>query len=241
MNGLAVPLGSRYPLLVVVGCVAILAAGVTLSTVSWPDLAHHALASTARLLVGLLGAALSSLLLVIVFHRRIQDSSALLSALTFLDAIPTLAWIPLLQLTAFSDAATVVSVTTIGGTLPLTISAVRGISQADRYLVLSAQLLGASGARLWLVMIQSARPAIVAGTRNCVYQAARTVIGAEILTTVTFGLGQLAVRARHSSSVEGVMAAAVVIGSLVALLDTLVLRRLQQKTEERWQTGGQRR
>jgi sulfonate transport system permease protein len=160
--------------------------------------------------------------------------------LTFLDAIPTLAWVPVLQQAAPSDEATIVMATVIGGALPLTIATVRGISQVDRHLYLSAKLLGASGRALWVVLVQSARPAIVAGLRNCVYQAARTVIGAEILTTADFGLGRLATYARQASSVGGVIVVATIIGSAVALVDTLVLRRLQLETERRWQTGGRR-
>jgi len=165
------------------------------------------------------------------------ESGALVGTLSFLDSIPSLAWLPLLLLMASSEAIAVVVVTAIGGALPLAIAIAHGISQVPRRIELSAKLLGASRRGIWFgVMLKAARPAILAGLRSSVYQVARTLVGAEVIVDVGRGLGQLIEGQAQSAQLGGIVATAALVGAVVALLDTYLLRRLLDDAELKWRT-----
>ena len=85
-------------------------------------------------------------------------------------------------------------------------------------------------------MLKAARPAILAGLRSSVYQVARTLVGAEVIVDVGRGLGQLIEGQAQSAQLGGIVATAALVGSVVALLDTYLLRRLLDDAELKWRT-----
>ncbi len=205
-------------------------------SVSPADLAHHAAGTAWRFAVAMLAAVLFSVLLIVVFQRRMGESGALVGTLSFLDSIPSLLWLPLLLLLLVpSEQIALLMVAAIGGALPLAIAVAHGISQVDRRLELSAKLLGVSRTSIWFgVMVKAARPAILAGLRSSVYQAARTLVGAEVIIAMGQGLGQLIQHHAQSARIGGIVATAALMGAFVALLDTYLLRRLLDDAELKW-------
>jgi NitT/TauT family transport system permease protein/taurine transport system permease protein len=95
------------------------------------------------------------------------------------------------------------------------------------------------GASPWVlvkdVYLPGALPSIVAGVRLGIGYGWRALIGGEMIATST-GLGFMIFDARQFLATDVVILGMIVIGVLWLLVDTLVLRPLEQRTVLRWGT-----
>ena len=105
----------------------------------------------------------------------------------------------------------------------------------DTALIRAGRAYGASGLpMLWRVLIPGALPTIISGYRIAFSRAWRILIIAEMLVSVTSGLGYRLYWAREFFHTEIVYAGLLVVGLSGLFLERVVLRTLEIATVQRW-------
>lgn len=156
-------------------------------------------------------------------------------SLNFLLSIPGTAMFPLAMIWfGLSDRAIIV-ILTYEVVLTVTITTWSGVKSIDESLIRAARAYGAKGySMLWRVLIPGALPATIAGYRIAFSRAWRILIIAEMLVSVTSGLGYRLYYAREFFQTDVVFAGLIVVGLAGLLLERVVLRTLEIFTIQRW-------
>lgn len=195
----------------------------------WPNLAI----SAQRVFLGFgIGASLAVVTGLVVALSRTADRlvSPLLSAVR---AVPSLAWVSVLIIWFGIGEENKVGLVAIGAFFPVLATLVAGIRQVDRGLLEVAQAYGLSWRqRVTTVLLPSAAPSLLAGSRLGLNQAWLFLVAAELLGA-TSGLGWQLQNAQRNGQIELVLVTIIlfaVIGkltdSVLAVIETRVLARL---------------
>jgi NitT/TauT family transport system permease protein/taurine transport system permease protein len=200
------------------------------------DIFRHSAASLMRLGLGFATGLALALPLGILIGVNRTASAFFTPPTTFFQAIPGLAWVPLaiLWLGIGHKAVTFIIFNSVF--FPILFNTILGIRSIPENMVNAALTLGASP---WVlvkdVYLPGALPSIVAGVRLGIGYGWRALIGGEMIATST-GLGFMIFDARQFLATDVVILGMIVIGVLWLLVDTLVLRPLEQRTVLRWGT-----
>jgi sulfonate transport system permease protein len=196
----------------------------------WPNLA----VSAQRVFLGFaIGAALAIAVGLLVALSRTADRllSPLLSAIR---AVPSLAWVSVLIIWFGIGEENKVGLIAIGAFFPVLATLVAGIRQVDTGLLEVAQAYGLSWRqRVTRVLLPSAAPSLLAGSRLGLNQAWLVLVAAELLGA-TAGLGWQLQNAQRNGQIELVLVTIIlfaVLGkltdSVLAAVETKVLARLR--------------
>jgi taurine transport system permease protein len=200
------------------------------------DLLRHSAASMYRLGLGFVVGLALALPLGIVIGVNRTASALFMPPITFFQAIPGLAWVPLAILWLGLGPAAVTFIIFNSVFFPILFNTVLGIRSIPDNMVNAALCLGASP---WVlvkdVYLPGALPSIVAGVRLGAGYGWRALIGGEMIATST-GLGFMIFDARQFLGTDVVILGMVVIGILWLVLDSLILRPLEKRTVIRWGT-----
>jgi ABC-type nitrate/sulfonate/bicarbonate transport system permease component len=121
--------------------------------------------------------------------------------------------------------------------LTVTLMTWTGVKSIDLALIRAGRVFGARGAgMLWRVLIPAALPSIIGGYRLAFSRAWRILIIAEMLVSVTAGLGYRLYYAREYFHFELVYAGLLVVGVSGLLIERVLLRTLERATVNRWGT-----
>ena len=200
------------------------------------DLLRHSAASMYRLGFGFVVGLVLALPLGILIGVNRAASALFMPPITFFQAIPGLAWVPLAILWLGLGPAAVVFIIFNSVFFPILFNTVLGIRSIPENMVNAALCLGASPRVLVReVYLPGALPSIVAGVRLGAGYGWRALIGGEMIATST-GLGFMIFDARQFLGTDVVILGMVVIGILWLVLDALILRPLEKRTVIRWGT-----
>lgn len=200
------------------------------------EIFRHSAASMYRLGLGfVVGLALALPLGILAGVNR-TASSLFLPPITFFQAIPGLAWVPLAILWLGLGPAAVTFIIFNSVFFPIIFNTILGIRSIPENMVNAALCLGASP---WVlvkeVYLPGALPSIVAGVRLGAGYGWRALIGGEMIATST-GLGFMIFDARQFLGTDVVILGMIVIGILWLVLDSLILRPIEKRTVIRWGT-----
>jgi NitT/TauT family transport system permease protein/taurine transport system permease protein len=200
------------------------------------EIFRHSAASMYRLGLGfVVGLALALPLGILAGVNR-TASSLVLPPITFFQAIPGLAWVPLAILWLGLGPAAVTFIIFNSVFFPIIFNTILGIRSIPENMVNAALCLGASP---WVlvkeVYLPGALPSIVAGVRLGAGYGWRALIGGEMIATST-GLGFMIFDARQFLGTDVVILGMIVIGILWLVLDSLILRPIEKRTVIRWGT-----
>ena len=200
------------------------------------ELLRHSAASMYRLGLGFVVGLALALPLGILIGVNGTASALFMPPITFFQAIPGLAWVPLAILWLGLGPGAVVFIIFNSVFFPILFNTVLGIRSIPDNMVNAALCLGASR---WVlvreVYLPGALPSIVAGVRLGVGYGWRALIGGEMIATST-GLGFMIFDARQFLGTDVVILGMVAIGILWLVLDSMVLRPLEKRTVIRWGT-----
>jgi len=162
---------------------------------------------------------------------------AFVGPLNFLLAIPgtalfplTMIWFGLTEMAILSILIYEVSLTVMSNTWT-------GVKSIDVSLIRAGRAFGAEGASMfWRVLLPSAMPSIISGYRLAFSRAWRIVIIAEMLISVSAGLGYRLYWAREYFQTDVVYATLLTIGLAGLIFERLVLRTAEALTVNRWGT-----
>ncbi|HEU5018165.1 MAG TPA: ABC transporter permease [Pseudolabrys sp.] len=160
---------------------------------------------------------------------------ALVSPMNFLLAIPGTALFPLSMIWfGLSDLA-IVSILIYEVALTVMLNTWTGVKTVDLSLVRAGRAFGVSGfALFYRVLIPAALPSIITGYRQAFSRAWRILVVAEMLVSVSAGLGYRIYWAREYFNTDVVFGSLFVVGIVGLLIERVFLRTLEVMTVERW-------
>lgn len=161
-------------------------------------------------------------------------SRYLSSLIVFFQAIPGLAWIPLVILWLGIGYAAVTFIIFISVFFPILINTIIGVRSIRSTVIEAARTLGASNlALLWEVYIPGALPSILAGLRLGFGFGWRALVAGEMIASSS-GLGFMIFDARQYLRTDVVIVGMILLGLIWLVLDWAILRPIERKTVERW-------
>lgn len=178
--------------------------------------AGYSLALLAGIGFGLLAATLS-------FLREV-----LRSAIVILQAIPSIAWVPLFLIVMGFGNTPIIAVVTMSAFFPAALSVLNATESVQRVHVSAARVMGASSwGMVRRVYLPAVMPELITGAQLAFGNAWRALISAEMLVGFGKGLGRSLAYSGEIADMAGVMSNILVIAILAALIDQLVLERLK--------------
>lgn len=159
----------------------------------------------------------------------------LVAPMNFLLAIPGTALFPLAMIWFGLTEFAIVSILIYEVTLTVMLNTWTGAKTIDPALIRAGRAFGASGFSLFRrVLIPAALPAIIAGYRQAFSRAWRILVVAEMLVSVSAGLGYRIYWAQEYFNSDIVFGALFVVGVVGLLIERVFLRTLEVMTVERW-------
>lgn len=174
---------------------------------------------------------------VLMGYFRIWERM-LAAPLNFLLAIPGTAMFPLSMIWFGLTEMAIISILIYEVVLTCTINTWSGVKSVDASLIRAGKAFGASGISLfWRVLIPAALPSIIAGYRLAFSRCWRILIIAEMLVSVSAGLGYRIYWGREFFNSDVVYGGLFVVGLVGLLVERVLLRGLEVATIERWGAG----
>jgi taurine transport system permease protein len=191
------------------------------------SLVLNVLASTRRVMVGFLLAALVSIPLGILMGSSKLCMSILGPFLTFLRPLPSMAWIPLSLLWFGITETQKYSIVFMGSIAPSLLYVIDATRSVDPLLIRAARNLGAKRRELMFgIILPAALPQIMTGMRVMLGVAWTCVISAE-LVAAREGLGFMIMNGREFFQTDTVVLGMVLI-SITVLVTNFVMRVIER-------------
>jgi ABC-type nitrate/sulfonate/bicarbonate transport system permease component len=159
----------------------------------------------------------------------------LIAPMNFLLAIPGTALFPLSMIWFGLNDLAIIAILIYEVALTVMLNTWTGVKTVDLSLIRAGRAFGVSGfAMFWRVLIPAALPSIIAGYRLAFSRCWRILIVAEMLVSVSAGLGYRIFWAREYFNTEVVYGALFTVGIVGLLIERVFLRTLEVMTVERW-------
>jgi ABC-type nitrate/sulfonate/bicarbonate transport system permease component len=180
------------------------------------------------------GMIIGTFLGVLMGYFRVWER-ALVSPMNFLLAIPGTALFPLSMIWFGLTDFAIVSILIYEVALTVMLNTWSGVKTVDLSLVRAGRAFGVSGFSLFSrVLIPAALPSIITGYRQAFSRAWRILVVAEMLVSVSAGLGYRIYWAREYFNTDVVFGSLFVVGIVGLLIERVFLRTLEVMTVERW-------
>lgn len=151
-----------------------------------------------------------------------------------LQAIPSIAWLPLTVLWMGLSEASIIAIVFLGAVWSIVVNTQSGILNVPPLLVRAGRTMGAEGMCLFReVVLPAALPQILTGWRLAWAFSWRALMAGELLSPGT-GLGERLIVSRNTSDMPGVLAVIVIIGVVGSAVDGLIFLRAEHRTRVRW-------
>ncbi len=156
------------------------------------------------------------------------------SALTGLQTLPSICWLPLALLWFGLNERAILFVVVMGAVLSIAIAADAGVKNTPPKYMRAARNMGAHGWRLYVyVIFPAAWPAILTGMKLGWSFAWRSLMAGELLY-VSLGLGQLLTMGRDLNDMSQVIAVMLVIIALGWMVDRVVFAPWALRVRQQW-------
>ena len=197
----------------------------------WGDIA----ATLGRLIESaVIGMTAGTVLGVLMGYFRLWER-ILVAPMNFLLAIPGTALFPLSMIWFGLTDFAIVAILIYEVALTVMLNTWTGVKTVDFSLIRAGRAFGASGLSLFLrVLIPAALPSIITGYRQGFSRAWRILVVAEMLVSVSAGLGYRLYWAQEYFNSDVVFGSLFVVGIVGLLLERVFLRTLEVLTVERW-------
>jgi ABC-type nitrate/sulfonate/bicarbonate transport system permease component len=159
----------------------------------------------------------------------------LIAPMNFLLAIPGTAMFPLSMIWFGLTDLAITSILMYEVALTVMLNTWTGVKTVDLSLIRAGRAFGVSKIGMfWRVLIPAALPSIIAGYRLAFSRCWRILIVAEMLVSVSAGMGYRIFWAREYFNTDLVYGSLFVVGVVGLLIERVLLRTLEVLTVERW-------
>ncbi len=191
-------------------------------------------ASFRRLAIGY-GLALAAGVSLGLLLARNRTADELLGPLVSgLQAIPSIAWLPLTVLWLGLSEASIITIVFLGAVWSIVVNTEAGIRNVPPLWIRAAMTMGASGSRLFSsVVLPAALPQMLSGWRLAWAFSWRALMAGELLSPGK-GLGEVLIVSRNVNDMPAVLAVIVIIGVFGSLVDNLLFQRVDEQTRRKW-------
>ncbi len=191
-------------------------------------------ASFRRLAIGY-GLALAAGVSLGLLLARNRTADELLGPLVSgLQAIPSIAWLPLTVLWLGLSEASIITIVFLGAVWSIVVNTQAGIRNVPPLWIRAAMTMGASGSRLFSsVVLPAALPQMLSGWRLAWAFSWRALMAGELLSPGK-GLGEVLIVSRNVNDMPAVLAVIVIIGVFGSLVDNLLFQRVEEQTRRKW-------
>jgi NitT/TauT family transport system permease protein len=156
-----------------------------------------------------------------------------------LQAVPTIAFLPLAILWFGFGPAAVLAITIFGTFKPMVLATYSAVHQVSPTLRQAGRAMGAQGLFYQRTLIlPAAVPALVTGLRLSWAFAWRSLMAAELIVGGTPGLGQVLEEGRELNNIELVIGVIVVIGVIGIVVEQVGFTRFERWVKRRWGLTG---
>lgn len=158
-----------------------------------------------------------------------------------LQAVPTIAFLPLAILWFGFGATAVLAITAFGTFKPMLLATYGAVHQVSPTLRMAGRSLGARGLFYHRTLVFPATiPSLVTGLRLSWAFAWRSLMAAELIVGGTPGLGQVLEEGRELNNIQLVIAVIVVIAAIGVVIEQVVFARFETWVRRRWGLAGPR-
>jgi NitT/TauT family transport system permease protein len=186
------------------------------------------LATTARVLAGLLLATVLSISLGVAIRRFIFIDRLILPTVTFLAPVSPIAWLPIAIFLFGIGNPPAIFMVFIALFFTMTLATIAAIDGVNRNYINVARTMGATPQQIyWRVVIPAIAPGLLVVLRMNMFAAWMVVLLAEA-TGVGSGLGQIIMLARNTFNPSLVFFTITIIG-ILGFLSDLLLRKIQER------------
>jgi len=197
--------------------------------ISDPEFASVLKVSFFRLFAGFFTALVLSGVLGLTAGMIPAVGSFVRSLVSLLQSIPPITWIPFLVIFMGFGNGPIVVIVTMSSFYPLVQSIIGATEQVDRiHLDLSRALNARWLQTMKTIYVPTVFPAVIIGSQIAFGNAWRSLVAAEMLAGVGSGLGWSISYAGEIADMSGVLALIVVIGSIAAFIDQVLLEKLKR-------------
>lgn len=155
--------------------------------------------------------------------------------LSLLISVPTIAWVPLFLITVGIGDETIILAIFLGCFFAIVYNTMNGIRSINKELIWVSKIMGANKTTIFSkVLLPGASVSIITGLRLAVGYSWRALVGAEMLASISGGIGYLVYAARAFNAVNIMFTGLVIIALGGLIIDNLVLGALEKKTIEKW-------
>ena len=196
---------------------------------------HDITATLGRLIKSaVIGMAAGTVLGVLMGYFRLWER-ILVAPMNFLLAIPGTALFPLSMIWFGLTDFAIIAILIYEVTLTVMLNTWTGVKTVDFVLIKAGRAFGVSGISLFTrVLIPAALPSIITGYRQGFSRAWRILVVAEMLVSVSAGLGYRLYWAQEYFNSDVVFGSLFVVGIVGLLIERVFLRTLEVMTVERW-------
>lgn len=188
-----------------------------------------------RLMEGFVIGAFAGTLLGALMAAGKVGEYVLLTPLSFLMPIPSVAWVPFFLLWFGLGSATIINLVVFTAILPIAFNTWSGLKTVDKAYLRAGKAFGARGIRLFLnVTLPASLPFLITGLRLGFSRAWRAVVAGEMLAATTYGLGYVIYSAREFLSTNVMAVALVVIGLIGIVTEKLIFGKIEDLTVKKW-------
>ena len=155
--------------------------------------------------------------------------------LSLLISVPTIAWVPLFLITVGIGDETIILAIFLGCFFAIVYNTMNGIRSINKELIWASKIMGANKMTIFSkVLLPGASVSIITGLRLAVGYSWRALVGAEMLASISGGIGYLVYAARAFNAVHIMFTGLVIIALGGLIIDNLILGFLEKKTIEKW-------
>ncbi len=164
---------------------------------------------------------------------------ALSPLLSLLLPLPAVAWTPIFLVAFGQGDVTIIGVCFLGAFFPVLYSTIQGVRGIGVHSIWVVKSMGAGPMDLfWRVLLPGALPALISGLKLGMAHSWRTLVAAEMLAALSYGLGYMIFSARSYMDVSTMFVGIVCLAVIGLLIEHVIFGTLERMTVARWHSSG---
>lgn len=164
---------------------------------------------------------------------------ALSPLLSLLLPLPAVAWTPIFLVAFGQGDVTIIGVCFLGAFFPVLYSTIQGVRGIGVHSIWVVKSMGAGPKDLFRrVLLPGALPALISGLKLGMAHSWRTLVAAEMLAALSYGLGYMIFSARSYMDVSTMFVGIVCLAVIGLLIEHVIFGTLERMTVARWHSSG---
>jgi len=164
---------------------------------------------------------------------------ALSPLLSLLLPLPAVAWTPIFLVAFGQGDITIIGVCFLGAFFPVLYSTIQGVRGIGVHAIWVVRSMGAGPMDLFRrVLLPGALPALISGLKLGMAHSWRTLVAAEMLAALSYGLGYMIFAARSYMDVSTMFVGIVCLAVIGLLIEHAIFGTLERMTVARWHSSG---